>query len=126
MKKKVLVTDDNADIRETVKAVLEFEDMDVVMAQDGKTALEQIAKERPDLILLDLKMPGMTTNEFITIYQKLKLKMPIILFSASRERETKENIEKLETGGFKTADYIEKPFENEDLVKRIKKVLNKH
>lgn len=56
--KKILIVDDHADIRRLIRMTLEFEDYDIREAADGEAALEMAAQQSPDLVLLDVMMPG--------------------------------------------------------------------
>ena len=115
----VLIVDDEADIRETVKNVLEDEGFKAITAKNGQDALEKIKKTKPDLIILDILMPGLTTKEIVLGIKKQKIRSPIIFLTVVKFSETvKQDIIKEYM-----ADYIEKPFKNIQLIKRIKKVL---
>lgn len=117
--KLILEVDDEADIRSTVKQVLEDEGYKVITAKDGKDCLAKIEKYNPSLILLDILMPGMTTKEILTELRKMKVKTPIIFLTVVKLAENggKEMIKS------RMKDYIQKPFENKDLIARVKKVL---
>ena len=115
----ILVVDDEEDIRAAITAVLKDAGFSYVTAKDGKDCLGQLSKNKPDLILLDILMPGLTTKEILAEFRKKKIHIPIIFLTVVRLAEaTKQEIIK-----DNMVDYIEKPFENEDLVKRIKKAL---
>jgi DNA-binding response OmpR family regulator len=114
----ILAVDDEEDIRESVKNVLEDEGFRVVSAKDGKDCLNKLEKNKPDLILLDILMPGLTTKELVKEIRK-KTKTPIIFLTVVKLSEsTKQDIIK---GNM--LDYIEKPFDNEELVTRVKRAL---
>ena len=63
MKKKIMVVDDNEDVRNTVETILKLEKFDVIKAEDGADFLGKLKTAKPDLVLLDLKMPVMTIEE---------------------------------------------------------------
>ena len=84
MKKKIMVVDDNEDVRNTVETILKLEKFDVIKAEDGADFLEKLKTTKPDLILLDLKMPGMTIEEIFDELGNMHIVTPIILFSAKR------------------------------------------
>ncbi len=114
--KDILVVDDEQDIRISVQQVLKDAGFKVRIAKNGKDCLEKVKKKKPDLILLDILMPGLKTKEILA---KLNKKIPIIFLTVVRLSETTK--EKLM--GSNMVDYIEKPFTNKDLVRRIKKAL---
>jgi DNA-binding response OmpR family regulator len=117
----ILTVDDEKDIRDSVKDVLEDANFKVETAENGKSMLKKLEKIKPDLILLDVLMPGLTTKEILTELKKRKNKVPIIFLTVVRFAEaTKKDIIK---GNM--VDYIEKPFKNEDLIKRVKKGIKK-
>jgi DNA-binding response OmpR family regulator len=116
--KKIIVVDDESDIRESVKNILEDNKFEVEIAKDGKELIRKLLKQKFDLILLDVLMPGLTTKEIIAGLEKNKIKTPIIFLTVVRfADQTKESITP------QMVDYIEKPFNNADLINRIKKVL---
>ncbi len=115
----ILTVDDEKDIRDSVRSVLEDADFKVITAVDGRDCLKKLKMITPDLILLDILMPGLTTREILEQMRKKKIKIPIIFLTVVRLAEAaKKEIIK----GY-MADYIEKPFDNEDLVRRINKAL---
>ena len=117
-KKLIIVVDDEQDIRESVKDVLLDEGFEVIVAKNGKDLLNKLETSKPNLILLDILMPGLVTKEILEEIDKRKLKIPIIFLSVVRLSESNKNII-----GNNVKDYIEKPFNNNDLIKRVKKVL---
>ena len=115
----IMSVDDENDIRDSIKSVLEDEGFKVETAKDGASMLKKLEKIKPDLILLDILMPGLTTREIITEVKKRKIKTPVIFLTVVRLAEaTKKHVIK---GNM--VDYIEKPFDNKDLIKRVKRAL---
>ena len=120
--KKIIVVDDEEDQLYTVKKTLEYadKDLDIVTINSGNNCLQYLKNnDKPDLILLDIMMPEMTGWE---LYDKIKendnwRNIPIVFLTA----RTDETAEK--AGKFFGEDYIEKPFDAEDLVERIKKII---
>ena len=121
MAKKILVVDDEEDIRAVVKDVLENSGFSVVIASGGKEALKLLEKEKFDLALIDFFMPEMSGRELLKkIRENSKLKkMKCALLTVATFPE--RGIEKLKEMGIQ--DYINKPFDNEDLIKRVKKMI---
>ena len=121
---KIMVVDDDPDQISTVKYVLESldEKYEVIGANDGTQCLQFLKEDKiPDLILLDIMMPEMNGWE---VYNHLKENslwkdIPVIFLTARTDRVAKN------AGGFSGDDYIEKPFNRDELMKRIEKVLNK-
>jgi len=121
MAKKIMIVDDEESIRELVNAVLSLEGFEVIAAEDGQVCLEKLKEIKPDLILMDMMMPGMSGRETIEkIRENPKTKnLKIIFLTVARFSETgKDTLEKMNI-----LDYITKPFDNNDLVKRVKKLV---
>ncbi len=76
-KKRILVADDEPDFLQAVKARLEANDYEVIVASDGKSCLEKVEKEKPDLIILDILLPGV--NGF-GINKQLKDKASTVIY----------------------------------------------
>ncbi|MEM5871249.1 MAG: response regulator [Candidatus Aenigmatarchaeota archaeon] len=121
VKKKIMIVDDEANLRELVSAILEQEGYEVITAEDGKDALEKLKKVKPDLILLDMMMPGMSGREVCErIRADPKTKdLKVAFLTVARFSE----IGKSELKKMNVIDYITKPFDNQDLVKRVKKIV---
>lgn len=122
-KGKVLIIDDEKDLLETMKFRLEAGGYDVVTAEDGQTGIEMAIKEHPDLIILDVMMPGM--DGFDTL-KKLKDEMetkgiPAIIFSCGAEEEVWAK-RSLHMGA---AGYVVKPFESDSLLFTVEKFVNR-
>jgi DNA-binding response OmpR family regulator len=119
-RKRVLIVDDEPDILKTVIFRLKKAGYQVIAAEDGKTGLELARKERPDLILLDVRLPVMDGCE---VCQRLKSednfrKIPVIFFSASVVDKLIDRIEE-----FGAEDYIIKPFEPEELLNKVEEYI---
>ena len=115
---KVMVVDDEQDLREMINLMMTKEGYETEMAENGKDFLEKIDNFNPELVTLDVMMPGLTTKE---ILEKLKEKTgnpKIILLTVVRfSDEEKQKI--LEMGN--VVDYITKPFEFDVLMSTVKK-----
>ncbi|MFH1237320.1 MAG: response regulator [Candidatus Aenigmatarchaeota archaeon] len=120
-KKKILVVDDEESLRELVSAVLEHEGYAVNTASDGEDCLKKLKTMSPDLILLDMMMPGMSGREVCDKIRKdPKTKgLKIAFLTVAKFSEAGKDILK----EMKVLDYINKPFDNDDLVKRVKKMI---
>jgi two-component system response regulator ResD len=107
---KILIADDEPQIREILRIYFEKEGFKVAEAADGKETLQQITKERPDILLLDVMMPVMDGIEVCTRVRK-KYELPIIMLTAKGEDD--DRILGLEKGA---DDYITKPFNTKEVV----------
>ena len=122
MKKKIFVIDDERDIQDIIKVNLLKEGYNVETILSGEDALKIMAKDVPDLIVLDIMMEGMDGYEFCkTVRADKNLKsVPIIFLSVKSEEIDK--ILGLELGA---DDYLTKPFSVKELISRIKAVLRR-
>jgi len=117
---KILVAEDEKDIRELIAFTLRFAGYDVVLANNGAEALEKVSQEKPALVLLDVRMPKMTGYE---VCRRLKEnpeteKIPVVFLSAKgQDREVQEGYE---SGA---VDYIIKPFVPDELIAQVKRIL---
>ena len=120
MKTKILLVDDDPNIRQLVNLYLEKEGFEVSMADRGDAALKAFRQSPPDLMLLDLMLPGMDGWEVCREVRKTS-NLPIIMLTA--KDETFDKVLGLELGA---DDYIVKPFDMKELVARIKAVLRRY
>ena len=114
---KIMVVDDDKNICELLRLYLEKEGYQVVIANDGKEAVELNEKEDPELILLDIMLPQLDGWQVCREIRK-KSQVPIIMLTA--KGEVFDKVLGLELGA---DDYIVKPFETKEVVARIKAVL---
>ena len=121
-KEKILVVDDEEDILELVKYNLEREGFQVTCAESGEKALKSTQHERPDLIVLDLMLPGIDGLEVARQLKQDKKTagVPIVMLTAKGEEA--DIVTGLELGA---DDYITKPFSPRVLIARIKAVLRR-
>ncbi len=120
MAKKIMIVDDEPDILKVTVYRLKKAGFDVVISEDGNKALDLVRKEIPDLVLLDLNLPGIT-GDIICKYMKddEHLKHIPVLFLTASVGTTNEQILK----DSKAQGLITKPFDNEDLLMQINKLL---
>jgi len=126
---KILIVDDDPDIRIAISSILRSRSYEVIEARDGEEALAKLREEKPDLMLLDLLMPKMdgfsVAKELQNALWRDYHDMPILIMSSVREEASQRRYE-LETGRQLGADdYIEKPIEPSALLERIKRLLSK-
>ena len=119
MKTKILLVDDDPNIRQLVNLYLEKEGFEVEMADRGDTAVEKFKTFAPNLILLDQMLPGMDDWQVCREVRKTS-NVPIIMLTA--KDETFDKVLGLELGA---DDYMVKPFDTKELVARIKAVLRR-
>lgn len=116
---KILVVDDDQNIRELLRLYLIKEGYTVVLAGDGEQALELYNAEKPDMVLLDVMMPKLDGWETCRRLRKLG-DTPVIMLTA--KGETFDKVLGLELGA---DDYVVKPFDSKEVVARIKAVLRR-
>ncbi|MDI6655200.1 MAG: response regulator [Candidatus Hydrothermarchaeota archaeon] len=120
-RKRIMVVDDEPDIRYLLRKMLEKEGYEVIEARDGRDCLERLKKERPDLILLDIMMPGMLgweVSKKIKEDEKFK-SIPVAMLTVRTAEEDK--VKSLEES---LADWhISKPIDREKLIETVKWLL---
>lgn len=117
---RLLVVDDEPNIRDLLASSLRFAGFDVITAEDGASAYHQAQEERPDLIVLDVMLPDM---DGFTVTRRLRdagITIPV-LFLTARD-DMRDKIQGLTVGG---DDYVTKPFGLEEVVARIRAVLRR-
>jgi len=117
--RRVLVVDDEESVRELIELYLRKEGFEVIHARDGKEALRLNGEHHPDLIILDLMLPGLDGWEVCRQIRSTS-KVPIIMLTARAEEV--DRIVGLELGA---DDYVVKPFSPRELVARVKAVLRR-
>ncbi|MBP3811169.1 MAG: response regulator transcription factor [Clostridiales bacterium] len=119
MAKKVLIVDDDADIIELQKLYFEKEGYEVATCMQGDKAVATFNVTKPDIIILDLMLPGMDGNDVCREIRKMS-DVPIIMLTA--RTDTLDRVVGLELGA---DDYVPKPFEPKELLARVKAVLRR-
>ena len=119
-KQKILIVDDDNNIAELLSLYLTKECFDVTIVNDGESVFPIVEKDPPNLILLDLMLPGMDGYQ-VCREVRAKHDIPIIMLSA--KGEVFDKVLGLELGA---DDYIEKPFDNKETVARVKAVLRRY
>ena len=116
----ILVIDDDDNLRDTICVLLEREGFRALLAPDGQTGLDQAILARPDLIITDLRLPGLSGVEVCKRLRSSGVLTPIIVLSAVGEEIDKVLL--LEIGA---DDYVVKPFGTRELLARIRAVLRR-
>ena len=116
--KKILIVDDAVFMQKATSAMLSHK-YEIICASSGKEALEMYEKEKPDLIISDLLMPGMTGFELLqTLQERYQEHIPIMFMTAD---ENEDNESRGLEGG--AMDYIKKPFKQELLLRRVENIM---
>lgn len=119
-KKKILVVDDDPSICKAVRLIFEKEGFDVLETQTLTECLKILKNEKPDVVLLDILMPKMIGTWALKSIKESFPKAKVIMLTVIGTDFHKQMSKKLGA-----ADYITKPFDNEDLVRRVKKAIGK-
>ncbi len=120
MAKKILIIDDERDFVETVSFALEADGFLVSNAADGPAGITKAKAELPDLIILDLMMPGMDGYEVARRLKSDSLvsEIPILVLTAAVTKDLSQKIRETQA-----VDYLTKPCDLEELIKKVKSVL---
>jgi CheY-like chemotaxis protein len=120
---KILIAEDERDIRDLITFTLRFAGHEVTAASNGAEAVEQVEKIMPDLIMLDVRMPKMTGYEACEVIktQESTKHIPVVFLSAKgQDTEVRTGMEVGAT------DYILKPFAPDKLTERVSEILAKY
>jgi DNA-binding NtrC family response regulator len=109
LKPRILVVDDEASIRDTLRMILEYEGYDVLQAATGEDGVRMIEREAPDLVFLDIKMPGMDGLEVLQKVRHLTDSTPIVVISGHVEQGGASSTEAAQAIKLGARDFIEKP-----------------
>jgi len=121
VKGKALVVDDAQDTREIIQKLLRYEGYDVIMASTGEEGVTKAKEEKPDIILMDINLPGIDGVEAL---RKIKENNPIQCVIMLTAYATLDNaIQALKEGA---TDFIKKPFENEHLIHIVNQTMEKY
>src|SRR5438552_6202872 len=118
--KRILVVDDELPIQRILRRNLSASGYDILVADDGEQAVEMVRAHQPDLILLDLCLPGKIDGLEVCRQVRLSMKTPIIVLSALTEE--KQKVGALDLGA---DDYLTKPFSNDELQARVRACLRR-
>jgi two-component system alkaline phosphatase synthesis response regulator PhoP len=127
---KILVIDDDPDVHAVVKKILEAKSYKVVSAYDGFEGLRKVVDERPDLIILDVIMPGkhgfdvcheLKTDEKYHFFSNI----PVLMLTVYPEDREKMHLSMREGMMMEAEDYLQKPVDAKELVKRVEGLLKK-
>ena len=119
MKPRILIIDDEAAIRDSLKMTLEYDGYDVMQAATGEEGVKLVEREAPDLVFLDIKMPGMDGLEVLQKLRHLVEVTPIVVISGHADITTA--VEATRLGAF---DFIEKPLERERVLVTVRNAVD--
>jgi two-component system phosphate regulon response regulator OmpR len=120
MKKKALIVDDDRKLQEALREYLEEDEFNVVSIYDGVACLEVIDAEKPDIVILDIMLPGCSG---LDVMRKIKRKYPLPVLLLTAKGDETDRIVGLELGA---DDYLPKPFNPRELVARIRAVMRRN
>ena len=127
---KILLIDDDTDVHLVVKKILEPKSYEVVSAYDGDEGLRKVVEERPDLIILDVIMPGkhgfevcreLKTDEKYHFFSNI----PVLMLTVYPEDREKAHLSIREGMMMEAEDYLQKPVDPQELVNRVEGLLKK-
>jgi len=118
MKPRILIIDDEAAIRDSLKMILEYEDYEFIGAASGPDGIATVKRESPDLVLLDIKMPGMNGLETLAEIRRVDEALPVAMISG--HGTITDAMQATRLGAF---DFIEKPFTSERVLVTVAKGL---
>jgi DNA-binding response OmpR family regulator len=121
--RRILIVDDEPDFREMLNLMLSEEGFETAIAENGEDFLNTIDDFQPDLVTLDVMMPGPTTEKILEKLNKKKCKPKIILLTVVRY--SKEALEEILKKG-NIVSYIEKPFDLDDFIDTVNELLQTH
>jgi two-component system nitrogen regulation response regulator NtrX len=115
MKARILVVDDEPAIRDTMRMILEYDGHDVLVAGSGQEALTTVERESPDLVFLDIKMPGLDGLETLSRLRGMNDTLPVVIVSAHGTAATA-----LEAGRLGAFRFIEKPLSQDYVLDAVR------
>jgi len=127
---KILVIDDDPDVHTLVRKILEPKSYDVVCAYNGEEGLRKVVEERPDLIILDVIMPGkhgfevckeLKTDEKYHFFSNI----PVLMLTVYPEDREKMHLSMREGMMMEAEDYLQKPVDPQELINRVEDLLKK-
>lgn len=119
MMSRILITDDSAFQRRIISSILDKAGFETIFAVNGSEGLVRAAEDRPDLIVLDLLMPGMDGFEMMKRIREQGLRIPIVILTADIQDSTREKCHELGV-----AACINKPVKKDELVATVRAILD--
>lgn len=116
----VLIVEDNKPMQRTLQRLFESDALQVRVASDGVVGLETFRKQAPDVVVLDLKLPGISGKDLCREFKSIAASVPIVILSADADVEDKVLL--LELGA---DDYVTKPFSPKELLARVRRAMRR-
>ncbi|EHQ90602.1 response regulator transcription factor [Desulfosporosinus youngiae] len=118
---KIMIVDDDPNIRELVLALLQNNGFEACEAADGRDALQKMTDDHPDLVIIDIMMPNMDGFELCRHLRRYYENLPVLMLTAKGELKSK-----VRGFGLGADDYLTKPFEGDELIVRIQALLRRY
>jgi len=118
--KRVVVVDDEPTVGEAVRDLLATEGYDVQTRGDAQSALPELLRVAPDLVILDVNMPGMSGWEFCSLLRRQSVTRTVPVLFLTGRLDVRDRITAMQVGG---SDYLAKPFGAEELRKKVRSLL---
>ncbi len=118
---KIMIVDDDPNVRELVSALLQNHGFEACEAIDGRDAMQKITDDNPDLVIVDIMMPNMDGFELCRNLRRYYENMPVLMLTAKGELASK-----VKGFGLGADDYLTKPFEGDELILRIQSLLRRY
>ena len=118
---KIMIVDDDPNIRELVRTILRNSGFEACEARDGRDALQKITDDNPDLAIIDLMMPNMDGYDLCRKLRQYYENLPVLMLTAKAELTSK--VKGFEAGA---DDYLTKPFESDELLLRVRALLRRY
>jgi DNA-binding response OmpR family regulator len=120
--KRVMVVDDEPTVGEAVRDLLSDEGYEVDTPGDAQSALPEILRAVPDLVILDVNMPGMSGWEFCSLLRRQSTTRTVPVLFLTGRQDVRDRITAMQVGG---SDYLAKPFGAEDLREKVRSLIQK-
>ncbi|MBC8385908.1 MAG: response regulator [Candidatus Cloacimonetes bacterium] len=117
--KTIMIIEDNPDTGFLISEILEDFGYQTALEEDGKVAVEEFDEIKPNLVLSDVGLPGMSGLQVLEKLKSDNKKLPVVIMSGSED--IYNELEAIRLGAY---DYIQKPFDNEHLLRTIEKAMN--
>ncbi len=118
--RRILVADDEKVVRDVMSRFLKLQGFDVCTAQDGREAVDKAVKDNFDLLIMDLRMPGLKATEILEAVKKNKKDMPVLILTGTIDADESEALRKL---GYSGENILCKPADLFEILKKVKEKL---
>ena len=118
--RRILVADDEKIVRDVIARFLRLKDYDVFTAENGREAVNRVTEDNFDLLIMDLRMPGLNAQEILQAIRETKKVLPVIILTGTIDAEESQVLQKF---GLPVEDIICKPADLFEILKKIKEKL---